>query len=166
MGAEKYKIVIFGSSNSGKSTFIRSLDPNSRHIDVNTDDGPTTVALDFGRVQIGDARVFLFGTPGQERFGFAREILSRGMHGAIVMIDSTLDIDTNTLELFEWLESIHVPFVIMLNKCDHEYSFPNAFDEYLRPGYSHTISALKGDNVYEALSEFVNRLKVLSMQNK
>ncbi len=50
----------------------------------------TTVAMDFGRITVDDELVlYLFGTPGQKRFDFMWEILSEGMLGFIVMVDST-----------------------------------------------------------------------------
>ena len=50
----------------------------------------TTVAMDFGRITVDeDLVLYLFGTPGQKRFDFMWEILSEGMLGFIVMVDST-----------------------------------------------------------------------------
>jgi small GTP-binding protein len=159
MGVDRLKIVVFGSYNAGKSTFIRSIDPQSRHVEARSEDGSTTIALDYGRIRLNGTKVYLFGTPGQDRFDFARQILSRGMDGAIVIIDcSTATIDDMTYSLVEWLSTRDVPFAILLNKCDAEGSCPEMFSSGDQRGYVHTISALTGENVMDSLEAFVNRV--------
>ena len=151
----KIKIVVFGAYNAGKSSFIRALDPFSRHIEAENADGSTTVAMDFGRVRIGEHSVFLFGTPGQERFEFARTILSRGMDGAIVIVDSTRDPDEITMNLFQWLKSRGFPVAVMANKCDCADALPDQVKERA-PGFPvHTISARTGMNVEPSLRAFL-----------
>jgi small GTP-binding protein len=162
MDSNKIKIVVFGQYNAGKSTFIHSVDPTSRHIEAKNEEGTTTVALDFGRVKVGTKKIFLFGTPGQDRFEFARKIVSRGMHGAIVMVDSTGDVDERTYTLCEWLTKQDIPFAIMLNKCDHPLASPEKFADILDDGYGHLISARTGENVMESLSAFVDRIDMLA----
>ena len=71
MAEDRLKIVVFGSFNAGKSSFIQALDPHSRHIEASSDEGPTTVALDFGRLKVNGRAVYLFGTPGQERLSLS-----------------------------------------------------------------------------------------------
>ena len=151
----KIKIVVFGAYNAGKSSFIRCLDPFSRHIEAETEDGSTTVAMDFGRCRVGDQSIFLFGTPGQERFEFARKVLSRGMDGAIIIVDATREPDDITLSLFQWLKSRGIPVAVMANKCDS----PGALPEQVKagsPGFPvHAISARTGMNVEASLRAFV-----------
>ena len=81
----------------------------------------TTVAMDFGRITVDDELVlYLFGTPGQKRFDFMWEILSEGMLGFIVMVDSTRP------ETFREARSIletfrayaPTPYVVAANKQD------------------------------------------------
>lgn len=81
----------------------------------------TTVAMDFGRITVDeDLVLYLFGTPGQKRFDFMWEILSEGMLGFIVMVDSTRP------ETFREARSIletfrayaPTPFVVAANKQD------------------------------------------------
>lgn len=91
------KMVVTGPFNSGKTEFIRSIS----EIDVVSTErkitslpervkNTTTVAMDFGRITVDeDLVLYLFGTPGQKRFDFMWEILSDGMLGFIVMVDST-----------------------------------------------------------------------------
>ena len=91
------KMVISGAVNAGKTEFIRAIS----EIEVvsterrATDDTKlikkeTTVAMDFGRIAVADDLVLhLFGTPGQKRFDFMWEILSEGMLGLVILVDST-----------------------------------------------------------------------------
>ena len=92
------KMVVTGPFSAGKTEFIRSVS----EIDVVSTERKitsiqekaikeaTTVAMDFGRITVDDDLVlYLFGTPGQRRFDFMWEILSEGMLGFVVMVDST-----------------------------------------------------------------------------
>ncbi len=91
------KMVVTGPFNAGKTEFIQTVS----EIDVVSTERKisspqeriketTTVAMDFGRITVDDNLVlYLFGTPGQKRFDFMWEILSEGMLGFIVMVDST-----------------------------------------------------------------------------
>ncbi|MFW6069240.1 MAG: GTP-binding protein, partial [Chloroflexota bacterium] len=91
------KMVVTGPFAAGKTEFISSVS----EIDVVSTERrithpaeqvkeTTTVAMDFGRITVGaDLVLYLFGTPGQRRFDFMWEILSEGMLGFVVIIDST-----------------------------------------------------------------------------
>ena len=91
------KMVVTGPFNAGKTEFIQTVSEidvvaTERKISSEAEKvkDSTTVAMDFGRITVDDELVlFLFGTPGQKRFDFMWEILSEGMLGFIVMIDST-----------------------------------------------------------------------------
>ncbi len=97
MHTQTVKIVVTGPFNAGKTEFIRSvseIDVVSTEKRISTPaekvKESTTVAMDFGRITVdNDLVLFLFGTPGQKRFDFMWEILSEGMLGFIVMVDST-----------------------------------------------------------------------------
>ncbi|MCI0395838.1 MAG: ATP/GTP-binding protein [Chloroflexi bacterium] len=125
------KMVVTGPFSAGKTEFISSVS----EIDVVSTErrissvseaavkGQTTVAMDFGRITVDDDLVlYLFGTPGQRRFDFMWEILSEGMLGFIVLVDSTKP-ETfreakRILETFESYAS--TPYVVAANKQDHE----------------------------------------------
>jgi small GTP-binding protein len=92
------KMVVTGPFSAGKTEFIRSVSEidvvsTERKIssaEEKTVKQATTVAMDFGRITVDeDLVLYLFGTPGQKRFDFMWEILSEGMLGFIVMVDST-----------------------------------------------------------------------------
>ena len=127
---QSVKMVITGPFAAGKTAFIRSISEidvvsTERKIsdDTRAVKEQTTVAMDFGRITVGDDLVlFLFGTPGQKRFDFMWEILSEGMLGFIVIVDSTRP-ETfrearQILNVFRQYAS--TPFVIAANKQDEE----------------------------------------------
>ncbi|MEU7030402.1 ATP/GTP-binding protein [Streptomyces sp. SBR177] len=77
----------------------------------------TTVALDFGRITVSDeVVVYLFGTPGQERFWFMWNDLVNGALGGVVIAD-TRRLDTSFASI-DFFESRHIPFVVAIN-CFH-----------------------------------------------
>jgi hypothetical protein len=158
MAEDRLKIVVFGSFNAGKSSFIQALDPHSRHIEASSDDGPTTVALDFGRLKVNGRAVYLFGTPGQERFEFVRQVLSRGMDGAIIMVDATKGVDAMTRDLYLRLKALEVPLAFMANKCDCPDAMPDAICRDLHGEMVFPISALNSEDVHAALETFVETL--------
>lgn len=125
------KMVVTGPFSAGKTEFISSVSEidvvsTERKITSTAESSvktATTVAMDFGRITVDDELVlYLFGTPGQRRFDFMWEILSEGMLGFIVLVDSTKP-ETfreakRILETFESYAS--TPYVVAANKQDHE----------------------------------------------
>ena len=92
--------------------------------------GETTVALDFGTIAINDAAtLYLFGTPGQERFDFMWETLSEGSIGYVVMVDSCRPAHLNeTVRLMARFRQItDVPFVVAANKQDDPTALPLSY---------------------------------------
>jgi uncharacterized protein len=124
------KMVVTGPFSSGKTEFIQTVSEidvvaTERKISSEAEriKETTTVAMDFGRITVDDNLVlYLFGTPGQKRFDFMWEILSEGMLGFIVMVDSTRP------ETFREARSIletfrayaPTPYVVTANKQDVE----------------------------------------------
>jgi len=91
------KIIFTGPVGVGKTTAISALsdDPPVK-TDARASDmtlvrkGHTTVAMDYGVIRLDeDTKVHLYGTPGQERFNFMWEILSKGSMGLILLLDNT-----------------------------------------------------------------------------
>lgn len=124
------KMVVTGPFNAGKTEFIQTVS----EIDVVSTERKissaaervketTTVAMDFGRITVDEELVlYLFGTPGQKRFDFMWEILSEGMLGFIVMVDSTAP-ETfrearNILDAFRTFSP--TPYVVAASKQDKE----------------------------------------------
>src|SRR5215467_7796333 len=77
----------------------------------------TTVALDFGRLTIDDdIMLYLFGTPGQDRFGFMWNELTEGAIGALVIVD-TRRLD-DCYPAVDYFEQAKLPFVVAVNRFD------------------------------------------------
>jgi small GTP-binding protein len=122
------KMVVTGPFSAGKTEFIQAIS----EIDVVATErkisraeervkDQTTVAMDFGRITVDDDLVlYLFGTPGQRRFDFMWEILSEGMLGFIVLLDSvrpeTFREARSILDTFR--SYAPVPYVVAANKQD------------------------------------------------
>ena len=124
------KMVVTGPFAAGKTQFIQSIS----EIDIveterkvtRTEErlkDQTTVAMDFGRITVDeDLVLYLFGTPGQRRFDFMWEILSEGMLGFIVLLDSVRpETFREARSIFETFRSYApVPYVVAANKQDLE----------------------------------------------
>jgi len=123
------KMVVTGPFSSGKTQFISTISEidvvrTERKIssDAEKIKESTTVAMDFGRITVdSDLVLYLFGTPGQRRFDFMWEILSEGMLGFVVMVDSsrpeTFREAKSILETFRAYAP--TPYVVAANKQDH-----------------------------------------------
>jgi small GTP-binding protein len=124
------KMVVTGPFSAGKTEFIQSVSEidvvsTERRIssEIERIKETTTVAMDFGRITIdNDMALYLFGTPGQKRFDFMWEILSEGMLGFVVIIDSTRP--ETFREARKILETFRAyaptPYVVAANKQDCE----------------------------------------------
>lgn len=122
------KIVVTGHFNSGKTELIRTVSEiQVVTTETKRTDGrigektTTTVVMDFGRVTVDmETIVYLFGTPGQERFDFMWEILSKNMLGFVVMVDSTNPEGiSETEKIISYFKEISdVPYIVVANKQD------------------------------------------------
>lgn len=126
-GAQAVKIVVTGPFAAGKTTLIRTISEItvlSTEKDI-TDDtrsrkAETTVAMDFGRITVDhDLILYLFGTPGQERFDFMWEILGEGMLGYVLLVDAERPDSTEEALgiLTAFRKMARVPFVVAVNRC-------------------------------------------------
>ncbi|MET8686510.1 ATP/GTP-binding protein [Streptomyces sp. NPDC004732] len=128
------KVVIVGGFGVGKTTMVGSVseirplttEETMTQAGIGVDDNygsdsktATTVAMDFGRISISEELVlYLFGTPGQERFWFLWNGLFEGALGAVVLIDTRrLEV---SFDVIGRLEERGVPFVVAVN------DFPDA----------------------------------------
>ncbi|MGW1886449.1 GTP-binding protein [Streptomyces sp. NPDC001970] len=138
------KVVIVGGFGVGKTTLVGSVseirplttEETMTQAGVGVDDTvgverktATTVAMDFGRISINKELVlYLFGTPGQERFWFLWRGLFEGALGAVVLVDTRrLEV---SFDVIGRLEERGVPFVVAVN------SFPGAPE--------HSLEELRG----------------------
>lgn len=126
------KIVISGPFGVGKTTLVGTISEitplrtearmTSASSDVDDrqylpDKTTTTVALDFGRVTISDSlRLFLFGTPGQDRFGFMWDDLVDGALGAVILADTRRLEDC--YQAIDYYENRALPFIVAVNQFE------------------------------------------------
>ncbi|MEU1133946.1 ATP/GTP-binding protein [Streptomyces sp. NPDC005900] len=134
------KIVVAGGFGVGKTTLVTAVSEITplqtealmTQASADTDDlsgtpdkTTTTVAMDFGRITLDDDLVlYLFGTPGQQRFWFMWDDLVRGAIGAVVLADTRRLSDC--FPALDYFESCGLPYIVAVNHFDGSERFEPA----------------------------------------
>jgi small GTP-binding protein len=128
-----YKVLITGPFNAGKTEFTRTISDIpivtterriSNHFQSVKDE--TTVAMDYGQIKLDGDLFHLYGTPGQPRFEFMWDILSREMDAFVILVDSH---DRQGLVQAKRLirtfrRKSRVPYLVVANKQDMDNALP------------------------------------------
>ncbi len=155
------KLVISGPVAAGKTTFVRTLSTSAV---VDTDEvaseaigkDSTTVAMDFGTLDLDGIPLQLFGTPGQDRFDFMWEILSEGALGMVLLVHGQRPADfPRARDILEFITSrIPVPFVIGVTHQDTSPVWkPDEVADYFGVEHSQAVglNATRADSAVEVL---------------
>jgi small GTP-binding protein len=108
------RILVIGPYHAGKSTVVQALAERA----ISVERMGTTVAFDYGNVNLSGMEAELFGTPGQERFEFIFKIFAREVSGVLLVVDATRPEDFPRAKHMLDLVGPRVPYVVLGNKSD------------------------------------------------
>jgi small GTP-binding protein len=147
--SKELKVVVMGSEDVGKTTLMEKLIENIGKVEHNG----TTVAIDYGNIILNNKKIHLFGTPGQPRFEFMRELTLNGAYFVLFIVDATTGLKDIDKKIINTLHLKNIPYIVFINKidsCDNEVlnNLKNEINE-LCPNCEHIIegSALNNNGI-------------------
>jgi uncharacterized protein len=164
------KVLIAGGFGAGKTTLVGSLseipplttEGQMTELSIGVDDAlavpdktTTTVAMDFGRITVDNQLIlYLFGTPGQDRFWFMWDELARGAVGGIVLVD--LRRIDDCFPAIDFFEDRRLPFAVAVNEFP---GTPSASDADVRQalavGGEHPLVRMKAVDPRSSLNTLI-----------
>jgi len=136
---ETKKILVLGDSDAGKRTALKYICNNLVE----------TEAASYGKTTLNHKKLQIFSPSSAERFRFMKDILSKNMDGAIIIIDNTQGVTSSCEEMIDFVEEKGVPYLIFANKQDLNNSplYTNYPDICILP-----TEAISGKGVVEGLN--------------
>jgi small GTP-binding protein len=114
MKKNEIKVVVLGSSDVGKTTLMENLIGKIGKVEHNG----TTIAIDYGSIEKNNKKIHFFGTPGQKRFEFMRDIALHGADFVVMVVDATVGLGEVDGDIIEILKNKNIPYLIFINKTD------------------------------------------------
>lgn len=156
-----------GPLQSGKSSYIKALDPNALNVEAKgKDEKFYTVGMDLGSIRLNGFDCYLFGTPGLLRFSIMRRIVSTGSDGLIFIFDAAApEKDDSAIVILNSIRKIlppNIPTVFIANKQDIDDARPP--DVIRSQNYLHKdhkifpTSTKTGLNIKESITYLVNHI--------
>jgi small GTP-binding protein len=166
----EFKVLITGHFSAGKTSFVNSLTDNALTTEVpltqkdeKVEKEYTTVAMDYGTLDLNGKKVHLFGTPGQDRFDFMVDILTKNSDGVIIVMDSTKkDKLDETKKFVKYFIKAGVPFIVASNKqdLDESMSIEEIASKLEIPvDYIKPLVAKDKENSKKLIEEFITTLE-------
>lgn len=104
------KIIVLGNSGSWKTGILKHICSNIVQ----------TTAMEYGNTTINGQKIHFFSPSGHQRFEFMRDILSKNIDGAIILINSVTDITNSDMETINFIKTQGVPYILFASKQDLE----------------------------------------------
>jgi len=170
------KIVVAGNVGSGKSTSIRAIseipvigsEARATERDALHRKESTTVAMEYGMARLANTKLHIYGTPGQRRFDFMADILCKGAHGMVVMIDNGCRDPLNEIDYYlnqhgDFLQKY--PGIIAITHFDDNNTHTSLLDYHtyiLQNGFTCPVMLLDARNKLEVQKVLMRLLLQLS----
>ena len=156
------KVVAFGSSGSGKTTLVRRIGSSGRKAGYHGNGCSATVAFDLSVIDGEHSKVYLYSTPGSERFQFVAKIVATGLNIGLLIVDSSRKMTDYEKTLLKELKSKGIPFIIVANKADLPgFSLENIRNDIGPNCLVLPVSATAGygtDTLVNTIMDIANRL--------